>query len=85
MIAASETLDRHLTAARRAPFVGVPALVADLRADPDLMRAARDRLKHYAAMEAANRLDGCALSKQGKTTLSTALAMANEPGVPVEG
>lgn len=73
------TLDQHASAARRDPKKGIAELVAALRSDPDLMQAARDRLKTYAEMERVNRLDACWVSRMKYTTLQSALAAANTP------
>ncbi len=77
-------LDWLLNEARRDPANGRGALIDALIGDPDMLRAARDRLRHYAEMESAGRLEACAISRINREILSFALAAVNEmPEVPV--
>jgi hypothetical protein len=76
------TLDQRVSAARHDPINGISTLAAALHADPDLALAARDRLATYAGMS-DDRLSSDWIARTTKTTLMTALAMANTmPDVP---
>lgn len=79
------TLDQHAAAARRAPE-GMKAFVAALHEDAALRASLTERLKLYAEMNRAGRMEACVISRRRRETMAAALAaMKQTPGVPAGG